>query len=371
MMKRTPYQVAAYIRAVVKREVGKIETDSRKYSEEYSWYTNDGKLKKAWRYKYYIINPSKANMERAYEAYKLINSMAARVEHLFGYEVNCHFLNGSTSLVFNVTPIKSKKKNMIKKTNLSASGTSFHGNTVNATYNELVKCFGAPHDMYIDKSTAQWTFKHSDGFVFTLYDWKEMNFSFEKYIAWHIGAMDADQSHKAFLAVCDALEDVDDDRCVECSCGCDELPVEVEDEGPEFDSAGFSKEDRTETKVERFNVNDRVIISNSGKLYDTFWPMRKAWNFDCGDNDLGSFSAENGDVGVIVKRGYHYDSGKEIYGVRMDNGDEIIIGHDGVDKAPIDQLDLLIDRLSMQSYVFSIDAIREAADIIRKQYPNL
>jgi hypothetical protein len=29
-----------------------------------------------------------------------------------------------------------------------------------------------------------------------------------------------------------------------CGCGCNEPPVEVEDEGPEFDSAGFSKEDR-------------------------------------------------------------------------------------------------------------------------------
>ena len=371
MIKRTPQQIAAYIRAVVKRDIGKIDTDGRKISEDYHWYTKDGMLKKAWRYKYYGIISSKANMERAYEAYKLINSMSARLEYLFGYEVNCHFLNGSTSLVFNVTPIKSKTKNMIEKTNLSASGTSFHGNTVNATYNELVKCFGEPTDTYMDKSTAQWTFKHSDGFVFTLYDWKEIPFSSKDYIAWHIGAMDADQSHKAFLAVCDVLETADDGCCNECGCGCDEPPVEVEDEGPEFDSAGFSKEDRTETKVERFEVNDRVIISNSGKLYDTFWPMRKAWDFDCGDNGLGSFAAQPGDMGTIVKRGYHYDSGKEIYGVRMDNGDQIIIGHDGVAKAPIDQLDLLIDRLSIQSDVFSIDAIREAADIIRKQYPNL
>jgi hypothetical protein len=29
-----------------------------------------------------------------------------------------------------------------------------------------------------------------------------------------------------------------------CGCGCDEPPVEVEDEGPEFDSAGFSIADR-------------------------------------------------------------------------------------------------------------------------------
>jgi hypothetical protein len=31
-----------------------------------------------------------------------------------------------------------------------------------------------------------------------------------------------------------------------CGCGCDESPVEVEDEGPEFDSAGFSEADRIE-----------------------------------------------------------------------------------------------------------------------------
>ena len=30
----------------------------------------------------------------------------------------------------------------------------------------------------------------------------------------------------------------------ECDCGCDEPPVEVEDEAPEFDSAGFAYEDR-------------------------------------------------------------------------------------------------------------------------------
>ena len=31
-----------------------------------------------------------------------------------------------------------------------------------------------------------------------------------------------------------------------CGCGCDESPVEVIDEGPEFDSAGFSEADRIE-----------------------------------------------------------------------------------------------------------------------------
>ena len=30
----------------------------------------------------------------------------------------------------------------------------------------------------------------------------------------------------------------------QCGCGCDEAPVEVEDQGPEFDGAGFSEADR-------------------------------------------------------------------------------------------------------------------------------
>jgi L-cysteine desulfidase len=42
------------------------------------------------------------------------------------------------------------------------------------------------------------------------------------------------------IAVCG--ETICDDGA--CGCGCDESPVEVEDEGPEIDSAGFSKEDR-------------------------------------------------------------------------------------------------------------------------------
>jgi len=42
------------------------------------------------------------------------------------------------------------------------------------------------------------------------------------------------------IAVCG--ETICDDG--QCGCGCNEPPVEVEDEGPEFDSAGFSKEDR-------------------------------------------------------------------------------------------------------------------------------
>jgi len=44
------------------------------------------------------------------------------------------------------------------------------------------------------------------------------------------------------IAVCG--ETICDDG--QCGCGCNESPVEVVDEGPEFDSAGFSEADRTE-----------------------------------------------------------------------------------------------------------------------------
>ena len=120
-----------------------------------------------------------------------------------------------------------------------------------------------------------------------------------------------------------------------------------------------------------FDVDDRVIISSSGKLYDTFWPMRKAWDFDCGDNDMGSFTANKNDMGVVVKRGYHYTFGHRIYGIELDNGVQIIISEDGITPAPKDQLELLIDKLSKQSDVFSIGTIRETANEIRKYYPNL
>jgi len=42
-----------------------------------------------------------------------------------------------------------------------------------------------------------------------------------------------------------------------CGCGCDEPPVEVEDEGPEFDSAGFSEADRA--------VDSQYVVTQDDK----------------------------------------------------------------------------------------------------------
>jgi uncharacterized alkaline shock family protein YloU len=55
-----------------------------------------------------------------------------------------------------------------------------------------------------------------------------------------------------------------------CGCGCDESPVEVEDEGPEFDSAGFSEADRVETPQQANTIvfTKEELIDFAFKLMD-------------------------------------------------------------------------------------------------------
>lgn len=107
MTKKTPQEVAAYIRAVVKKEVGTIRT-KRKISEEYHWYVGhqwSGTRRNAWRYKYYELNLN--DYGKAYEAYKLINGMAPMLKELFGYTVVAQFSrrkNLKPSFMYRVTP---------------------------------------------------------------------------------------------------------------------------------------------------------------------------------------------------------------------------------------------------------------------------
>lgn len=56
-----------------------------------------------------------------------------------------------------------------------------------------------------------------------------------------------------------------------CGCGCDESPVETEDEGPEFDSAGFSEADRVVATPHLSNVivfTKEELIDFAFKLMD-------------------------------------------------------------------------------------------------------
>jgi hypothetical protein len=107
MTKKTTQEVAAYIRNIVKKEVGSIRT-KRKISEEYHWYVGNlgsASRRNAWRYKYYELNLN--DYGKAYDAYKLINGMAPKLKELFGYTVVAHFSNRKglkPSFMYRVTP---------------------------------------------------------------------------------------------------------------------------------------------------------------------------------------------------------------------------------------------------------------------------
>ena len=115
MTKKTTQEVAAYIRNIVKKEIGSIHS-VRKISEGYHWYVGTlGSVgrRNAWRYKYYIPNwkyKSNApvmdpeNQTRLMDAYKLINGMAPKLKELFGYTVVAEFSKRDHSLIYRVTP---------------------------------------------------------------------------------------------------------------------------------------------------------------------------------------------------------------------------------------------------------------------------
>jgi len=93
---------------------------------------------------------------------------------------------------------------MIKQTNKSMDGTSFHGATITASLADLIDVLGAPHGIgeQNDKVQNEWEFELEDGAVFTLYDWKEYRrYSNTETIEWHIGG----RSQKDTFVAQDAL----------------------------------------------------------------------------------------------------------------------------------------------------------------------
>jgi len=93
---------------------------------------------------------------------------------------------------------------MIKQTNKSMDGTSFHGATITASLADLIEVLGQPHGIgeQNDKVQNEWEFELEDGAVFTLYDWKEYRrYSNTETIEWHIGG----RSQKDTFVAQDAL----------------------------------------------------------------------------------------------------------------------------------------------------------------------
>lgn len=97
---------------------------------------------------------------------------------------------------------------MIKKTNKSLDGTSFHGNTITATVADLINVLGAPDCTgdSNDKVQNEWELELQDGTVFSVYDWKEYRrYTDTEKIEWHIGGMSENATYRAQCYLEEAL----------------------------------------------------------------------------------------------------------------------------------------------------------------------
>jgi len=98
---------------------------------------------------------------------------------------------------------------MIKKTNKSLDGTSFHGATISATLADLQIILGAPNSGgdHHDKVQNEWEMELEDGTVFSVYDWKEYRrYKDKETIEWHIGGMDQKDTFVAQDTLVEALD---------------------------------------------------------------------------------------------------------------------------------------------------------------------
>ena len=97
---------------------------------------------------------------------------------------------------------------MIKKTNKSLDGTSFHGATFSATLADLQVILGAPNygGDHHDKVQNEWELELEDGTVFSVYDWKEYRrYTDKETIEWHIGGMNLKDTFVAQDTLVEAL----------------------------------------------------------------------------------------------------------------------------------------------------------------------
>ena len=81
----------------------------------------------------------------------------------------------------------------MKKTNQSANGTSFHDVTITVSINDLTRLLGEPShvgDYGEDKVTVEWVCETVEGYVVTIYDWKEYRWiGKDEKIEFHLGGL--------------------------------------------------------------------------------------------------------------------------------------------------------------------------------------
>lgn len=87
----------------------------------------------------------------------------------------------------------------MKLSDKDASGTSFFGSTILASYNQLCNAIGGPpQGGGCGKSIYDWTCENEDGDVVTVYDWKEYrDFGKDEQVYFHIGGRNKESTEKA------------------------------------------------------------------------------------------------------------------------------------------------------------------------------
>ena len=127
----------------------------------------------------------------------------------------------------------------IKQTNRSVSGTSFHGHEVTATVMELLNVLGDATYRNGDKTQWEWILEIPEkDLLFTVYDWKT-SFAIDAFkdrIHWHIGGFSDSDTLTAKIILEQKLK-----------AHREYVQAQLDAEMPsEFDSAGFSIDDRDE-----------------------------------------------------------------------------------------------------------------------------
>ena len=103
----------------------------------------------------------------------------------------------------------------MKQTTKSPVGTSFHDTVLNTTISKLIMALGRPDYFQNDgkdKVNIEWRLETEDGYVVTVYDYKEYRpLDFDEIVEFHIGGMNKSQTDKALIEICRELDKLKDE----------------------------------------------------------------------------------------------------------------------------------------------------------------
>lgn len=92
---------------------------------------------------------------------------------------------------------------MAKLSEKDSNMTSYWGDQITATPNQLIELIGKPQWGYndgTDKTNMDWVCETEGGKVFTIYDWKEYRpLNMDSYYGFHIGAHSKEISNQAWM----------------------------------------------------------------------------------------------------------------------------------------------------------------------------